>query len=227
MFHQHKRFQHRSAASELELFDDRAPALDDAPAPDNSPVRTIEDPANFDAIFDAAVDAVIWRRALPSFLPTALHQVASQGSVERRVPISLAANDDVIDALLREMGFEQGAAADWMAHDLKTLTARYGRLLSVDRATLRFEIVRDDACRKFHRDVVRARMICTYSGPGTEYGAASSGGTPESIERAPTGSPILLKGARWPKSSPRTVLHRSPPIEGTGASRFVVVIDEG
>ena len=38
-------------------------------------------------------------------------------------------------------------------------------------------------------------------------------------------APILLRGTLW-QERPRTgLLHRSPPIEGTGETRLVLVLD--
>ncbi|MEM6422079.1 MAG: DUF1826 domain-containing protein, partial [Pseudomonadota bacterium] len=41
----------------------------------------------------------------------------------------------------------------------------------------------------------------------------------------PTGMPILLRGKLWPESPASGIVHRSPPIEGTGATRLVLVLD--
>jgi G3E family GTPase len=42
---------------------------------------------------------------------------------------------------------------------------------------------------------------------------------------APTGSPIMLRGTLWPQQPNKSVLHHSPPIEGTGETRLVLVLD--
>ncbi|GGG66682.1 hypothetical protein GCM10011415_11900 [Salipiger pallidus] len=41
----------------------------------------------------------------------------------------------------------------------------------------------------------------------------------------PTGSPIVLRGTRWPESPLSGLLHRSPPIAGTGETRLLLVLD--
>jgi len=41
----------------------------------------------------------------------------------------------------------------------------------------------------------------------------------------PTGAPILLRGTLWPEHPRSGLLHRSPPIEGTGETRLVLVLD--
>ncbi|MEM9762584.1 MAG: DUF1826 domain-containing protein, partial [Pseudomonadota bacterium] len=37
--------------------------------------------------------------------------------------------------------------------------------------------------------------------------------------------PIILRGTQWPETPRSGLLHRSPPIEGTGEARLILVID--
>lgn len=90
---------------------------------------------------------------------------------------------------------------------------------------LRLDVVRSDACRKFHIDAVYARLICTYRGTGTQYGISTDGADPKRVFVTPTGAPILLKGTLWPDASKSGLLHRSPPIQGTGETRLLLVLD--
>ncbi|ESQ13779.1 MAG: hypothetical protein N838_33160, partial [Thiohalocapsa sp. PB-PSB1] len=41
----------------------------------------------------------------------------------------------------------------------------------------------------------------------------------------PTGAPILLRGTLWPEQPKSGLLHRSPPIEGSGETRLLLVLD--
>lgn len=41
----------------------------------------------------------------------------------------------------------------------------------------------------------------------------------------PTGAPIPLRGTLWPEGPRSGLLHRLPPIEGTGETRLVLVLD--
>ncbi len=74
-------------------------------------------------------------------------------------------------------------------------------------------------------DAITARLVCTYRGTGTQYGMSTDDADPQSVFTVPTGSPILLRGTFWPAEPPSGLLHRSPPIEGTGETRLVLVID--
>ena len=126
-----------------------------------------------------------------------------------------------------EWGFENNLVSDWIANDVQKLSNAFADILSLSHVKLRIERVYDNACRKFHKDNVRARLICTYYGPGTEYGIALLGEQPALIKSVPAGCPVIFKGKKWPINSPAVLLHRSPPIEGTDITRLVIVIDEG
>ncbi|MEM9139786.1 MAG: DUF1826 domain-containing protein, partial [Pseudomonadota bacterium] len=66
---------------------------------------------------------------------------------------------------------------------------------------------------------------CTYRGTGTQYGIAGQGTEPENAVTVPTGAPILMRGTLWPERPSAGLLHRSPPIEGTGETRLVLILD--
>ena len=90
---------------------------------------------------------------------------------------------------------------------------------------LRFDVVTGNACRKFHVDAITARLVCTYRGAGTQYGMSTDGTDPSRVFAVATGAPILLRGSLWPEEPASGLLHRSPPIEGTGETRLVLVLD--
>ena len=97
------------------------------------------------------------------------------------------------------------------------------KLLQTSTIRLRLEPVSNNACSKFHIDKVVARLICTYRGPGTQVCVAPD--VPDMIESISTGLPILMKGRLWEQHEALTLMHRSPPISGTGITRWMVVIE--
>ncbi|MEO1042884.1 MAG: DUF1826 domain-containing protein [Pseudomonadota bacterium] len=192
-----------------------------------APMQTVGSLSALDAILDEAVDGVLLKRQMPSTVRASLNALPLDN--ERSVRF-FAAPEQVIgflEALFAEWGMGGGAALSWIAEDAQTLAAQFAHTLSVARVHVRVDVVKGDACRKFHRDAMRARLICTYRGPGTEYGIADECCDPRHVEVTPTGCPILLKGKGWTEARVPALVHRSPPIEGTGMSRLVVVIDEG
>jgi hypothetical protein len=132
------------------------------------------------------------------------------------------------------------AEAPGLATPLVAVLADAGR--QVDRfvaetgatlVSLRLEAVADDACRKLHHDNVARRLVCTYRGPGTEWlprareaalGAERLAVPPGLLERVPRFVAALFSGTRLPGARP--VLHRSPPVAGSGEVRLLLTIND-
>lgn len=109
--------------------------------------------------------------------------------------------------------------------DVAALSDMFAGLMQAPYLRLRLQVVTSNACRKFHIDALTARLVCTYRGTGTQYGISADGHDPFRIFTVPTGAPILLRGTLWPEKPASGLLHRSPPIEGTGETRLVLVLD--
>jgi hypothetical protein len=99
------------------------------------------------------------------------------------------------------------------------------RAIVILRSDAARDAVTTNACRRFHIDAVTARLVCTYRGTGTQYGIGADGAEPRRVFTVPTGAPILLRGTLWPERPHSGLLHCSPPIEGTGETRLVLVLD--
>lgn len=113
----------------------------------------------------------------------------------------------------------------WFENDAVGLAMIFAELMEARYLRLRFDVVKTNACRKFHIDTLKARLICTYRGTGTQYGTSLTGQDPAHVFTTATGSPILLRGRLWPEEPDSGLRHRSPPIEGTGETRLVLVLD--
>ncbi|EBA07966.1 DUF1826 domain-containing protein [Sagittula stellata] len=134
----------------------------------------------------------------------------------------------VCDALMRVSDMHGTPATperDMLIGDASALAAIFADVMDTPFLRLRFDVVSTNACRKFHIDAVTARLVCTYRGTGTQYGLSQNGQDPEQIVTVPTGSPIVLRGTRWPETPLSGLLHRSPPIAGTGETRLLLVLD--
>lgn len=117
------------------------------------------------------------------------------------------------------------AERDFLIEDVSALASIFARVMNTAYLRLRFDVINTNACRKFHVDAVTARLVCTYRGTGTQYGLSENGQDPKQIATVPTGSPIILRGTRWPENPVSGLLHRSPPIAGTGETRLLLVLD--
>ena len=119
----------------------------------------------------------------------------------------------------------KGPHRDWLVNDIATLAEAFADQTRTPYLRLRLSVVTTNACRKFHVDAITTRLICTYRGTGTQYGLSANGADPETVVTVRAGSPIVLRGRLWPNDPPSNVLHRSPPIEGSGETRLVLVLD--
>lgn len=191
-----------------------------------APVALVDHLSGLDAVFNESIDGVLVKRSIPAFVQSTLNNVSLDPAMGGRFCLPPNGVTACINQIFSNHGITSHTAKRWVAEDAQNLAVQLARILCVDDVLLRVEVVKDNACRKFHRDAIRARLICTYIGPGTEFWAGAGANGPDPIETVPTGCPILLKGKAWPGSSQSTLLHRSPPIEGTETSRLVVVIDE-
>src|SRR6056297_3063190 len=122
-------------------------------------------------------------------------------------------------------GLDASAARDWLIEDIGALADCFAGLMRARFLRLRLDVIETDACRRFHIDAVTARLICTYRGTGTQYGISVEGEVPRRVFTTPTGVPLVLRGTLWPGNPPSGLLHRSPPIEGSGETRLLLVLD--
>jgi hypothetical protein len=98
-------------------------------------------------------------------------------------------------------------------------------LTPADAAAIRLEVVSTNACRLFHADFVTLRGLLTYIGAGTQWinAADAPDPAPGRINEVPPFTLAVLKG-RLMGDHP-AILHRSPPIAGTGRKRLLLIID--
>ncbi|MEM9223778.1 MAG: DUF1826 domain-containing protein [Pseudomonadota bacterium] len=188
-------------------------------------VGVADKPEGLSAIHSPGCAASIWRRhPLPSF------QAWLDGLDPKILPsgrMTLPADTvhtAVLDLCDRD-GTPAGAMRDHLVDDIAALATLFAELMGSALLKLRLERVATNSCTKFHIDAITGRLICTYRGTGTQYGILTEGDVPRRIFTVPTGSPIILRGTLWPQSPPAGVMHRSPPIEGTGETRLVLILD--
>lgn len=132
---------------------------------------------------------------------------------------------------------QAGAERRWLIDDIARLTTLFLMLAPAERARIRLEVIDDDACRYFHVDHVRLRLVTTYRGPGTQWLPETAVDrsaldrrdheticrSPEAIRVLAPGTVGLFKGARHPEGG--GLVHRSPPLSGTGIVRLFLAID--
>lgn len=188
-------------------------------------VGIADDPAALSTFLQPGCAAAIWRRQTPPEVQFWLDRVDANALPRGRVIHRPQAVGETVQHLCDMANVPAGTERDWLQDDVVRLADVFSDLMSAKFLRLRLDVVTTNACRRFHIDAITARLVCTYRGTGTQYGISTDGGDPKRVFTVQTGSPILLRGTLWPVEPPSGLLHRSPPIEGTGETRLVLVLD--
>ncbi len=171
-------------------------------------------------------DLVVQRRTLPPALQREVRALAGEDNLR----IVLQGTAERLGAELSQV-FDDSPA---FIADLQAQLARFLALAETSVARVRVERIAGDACRRWHADNVKLRLLCTYLGPGTqilpmpEAAPVLAGDVPATTATAwsvRTGDIVVLPGRRHPSAMP--VVHRSPPIAGTADVRLLLVMDGG
>ena len=188
-------------------------------------VRISDSPEGLSAIHAPGCAAAIWqRRPLPGF------QAWIDGLDPGELPKArvILPPKDVREAVRQACdaaGTPECVERARLIDDIAALANIFAEVMRARYLRLRLDVITTNACRKFHVDAVTARLVCTYRGTGTQYGTAAQGADPQHILTLPTGSPVILRGTRWSEQPRSGLLHRSPPIEGSGETRLLLVLD--
>lgn len=178
-----------------------------------------------EAIYRKGCAAALWHRDQPSGFRDWIDGLDEALLPKARLILKPDAVKAAVTQVCDAQGTPETAQSRWLIDDIATLAASFATVMRSPFLRVRLDVVTTNACRKFHIDAVTARLVCTYRGTGTQYGVSHDGAEPTEVITAPTGAPIVLRGTRWPGEEPPGLLHRSPPIAGTGETRLLLVLD--
>lgn len=188
-------------------------------------IAMAEPPTHLSEIHRPDCAAVIWpRQPLPSF-QSWIDAVSPAQLPKTRI---ILRPEQVYSAVTKVCDLSEtpdGEERTRLIGDISALADMFAGLMDVPYLRLRLDVVSNNQCRKFHVDSITARLICTYRGPGTQYGFSLDEAEPRQIETVATGAPIILRGNKWSEHPKSGLVHRSPPIEDTGETRLVLVLD--
>lgn len=190
--------------------------------------KTIE---GLNSIQNPDVALAIWRRSPPLCLRSWLEQLAPPALPDLRLLIRPADLHRAMQPLLEEAGMPGGSMRDLLLDDIDTLVQQYADIVGTELIDVRFERISHDACWKFHRDSVETRLLTTYRGSATEWVHPSQSEAALSeqkefmgpIERLAVHDVAIFRGS---SAGPgRGIVHRSPPIAGTGETRLLLCLN--
>lgn len=180
--------------------------------------------AVLDEIIEPDCNLTIWERPCPEGLETLFDQNTS----DARFTTQLTELESHLETALTASGFADLPVRALLIEDVVQLSEKYGKIMGLDEVEIRLEIITTNSCRKWHSDYVKARLISTYVGTGTQWldsqdaSRVRDGQEPQRINTMAAGHVGLFKGkmsTEWP------AIHRSPPIAGTGETRLLLVIN--
>jgi len=196
----------------------------------------------FSAIRNPGINLVIWRRNQDPMLASVIDSYSAATDFD--VEAVLDAQEPDVWMFLD--GHPAGTARDMLAADIDFLIRRFGVISGRRAVRAHLETVSTDACRLFHVDAAGLRLLVTYSGFGTQWASngnvrrdqlTAQGRAFETANRAivprqadiRTTRPwwvLLQKGESYPGNAGNGIVHRSPPVEGTGVRRLRLCLDE-
>ncbi|MCJ2188834.1 DUF1826 domain-containing protein [Novosphingobium beihaiensis] len=173
-----------------------------------------------DRIAQPRLALAIWQRPVPQALTAPLEELDLAGIDDLQIRLELPFTPGTLAAILVARNYPE-TAAKLLASDIASLAGRLCRVSGALKMKVRLEIVETDACRKFHADFTALRLITTYLGQGTQWHRAGEPGTTAQLK---AGEVAIFKGRHLLEDP--SILHRSPPIEGSGEHRLLLVIDQ-
>jgi len=189
-------------------------------------VYSSEDPEGFMAIYESDCAAAIWERAPLRSFQSWIDSLPAENLPKTRTILRPERVREALQDLVELCGTPDCPEREMLVDDVAALAAIFADVMQTPYVRLRLDVITTNACRKFHIDALTARLVCTYRGTGTQYGNSSNLADPDQYYTVPSGSPVILRGTRWPISGTQDALvHRSPPIEGTGETRLLLVLD--
>ena len=168
------------------------------------------------------IAAAIWQRdPAPDFNDWIL-KVPPEHLPKLRSLVAVDAVESCIHAACDLAGTPAGPEREMLASDIAALAFLTSEIMKTSLLHLRLDVVSTSTSHKFHVDNMTARMLCTYRGSGTQLAQPGVVATPLTVSQ---GSAVFLRGAHWPGKEKTGLLHRSPPIAGTGETRLLAAID--
>jgi hypothetical protein len=201
--------------------------------------RFVDHAADLGCIHDASINLSIWRRSdAPRFTRLAAHLRAHDHDPPEPIVSRLGGTREASAAAATLVPCDQDYAR-LLRDELKLLVPLFCRIAGTKACRVRFDFLAHNGCKKFHCDWVRLRLLSTYHGPGTEYlpehavnRAKLGRGTNEEICRDPSairrmarGHVGLFKGEAYPGNAGAGIVHRSAPIETSGRTRLLLVLN--
>ena len=221
-----------SLTNDTETVDTRGTGLLDQSAPPADGVVMCGSKDGLAGINDAGTELVIWQRALPEGLHDWLEQADAANLPYIRILVEPGDLRPALEPLLDECGLPADDMRDLLIDDIGGLVSAFAGITGIGRVDVRLERINHDSCWRFHRDTVETRLVTTYRGPTTEWVQPADADRAISEQREYDGPmerlgdhDVAIFNGKW-AGPDRGIVHRSPPIAGTGVTRLLLCLNK-
>ncbi len=171
------------------------------------------------------IAAAIWQRQPAPSFQTWIDRLPAAQLPDLRVTVPVDLAEAAVQTACSIARMPPGPNRETLAGDVGALALIYGQIMKVGYVQVRLDVSRGSMCPKFHLDNVRARLLCTYRGPGTQYVPEICKQNPDRVRAMGTGAVGLFRGAGWTPGEHCSLLHRSPAIQPGSGPRLLLVVD--
>ncbi len=180
------------------------------------------------AIHHPSCTLALCPRSMPKTLAPWLDALPEDDLPDGRLLLRVGDAPAALADIFLDMSLPDDGPAQALRHDIVNQIERFAAIAGSTEVDMRLQCIRHDACKKFHRDHARLRLICCYRGPTTEWVPAGHG--QEALDRQQAYAGPLNHFPRFAvalfKGHEQGVVHRSPPIAGTGNIRLFLCLNE-
>lgn len=203
-----------------------------AAVPAGSQIVEGDDEAVLHRASDDGVTLAIWHRSLPTGLAHWLDGLPADRLPEGHFIGPAACVPARLSALCDLVQIEDRPERRTLIDDIARLARAFAALAGSPDVDLRLEAVDHDSCWRFHRDHVGLRLNATYRGPGTQWPPPDQAARALRAQRRyrgplnemPRFAAGLFKGV--PRAGTGAVVHKSPPVVGSGQTRLFLCLNE-
>jgi len=180
------------------------------------------------AIHQPSHSLALCPRNMPPSLAPWLDGLPDETLPNERLLVRVGDAPAALAELFESASLPKDGPAQILRDDMVQLIERFALLADLQEVDVRVQFIRHDACKRFHRDHVRLRLICCYQGPTTEWVPSDYAKDALEDQRDYTGP--LQHFPRFAvavfKGHEQGVVHRSPAIADAGKTRFLLCLNE-
>lgn len=178
-------------------------------------------------IFEPPLQVCTWQRPIDPTINSYLSDATRDSTLQIREVLQSSDRAQLA-------GLPPGEGFERLGDDVALLTEILCELVDCPSVGLRLVTLENAMCPRWHVDRVPIRMLCTYTGPGTEWlenqevdktklsePAIANGAS----QRAEIGEVVLLKGALWQGNTGFGAIHRSPAPASVEERRILLTLD--